>query len=131
MQLSLRFLCVLIAGPSLPPSQLEVNALSSQSLLLTWSTPEKAALNGILHGFQINITQEQNDQGSALPRTKTAFVASHLPNSFTATALLPDTSYLVSVAAVTGGGAGPAAVKLAATQEDGERKMICFCFVFK
>eukprot|EP00117_Sycon_ciliatum_P031521 scpid16697/ scgid1278/ Insulin-like growth factor 1 receptor; Insulin-like growth factor I receptor; Insulin-like growth factor 1 receptor alpha chain; Insulin-like growth factor 1 receptor beta chain len=122
-----KFVVTMQSRPSVPPSDLQANPLTSRSLLVTWGTVPSASLNGILHGYQVNLTHEQTSDSSddhVAYRKQTAFIASNLPNSYTATALHPATPYHVSVAAITDGGVGPPAMALITTHEDAPSDII-------
>ena len=80
------------SAPSRQPQNVQLSALSSTSILVTWSPPPVADQNGVITGYLINLTEA--DTGTVLHMTSRT-------TSLTATSLHPYYMYEVVVAAVT------------------------------
>ena len=48
------------AAPSGPPNNVNIQALSSTSLLITWDVPDPLEQNGKITGFEVQLTSIQN-----------------------------------------------------------------------
>ena len=80
------------SAPSRQPQNVQLSALSSTSILITWSPPPVDDQNGVITGYLINLTEA--DTGTVLHMTSRT-------TSLTATSLHPYYMYEVVVAAVT------------------------------
>lgn len=80
------------AAPNSPPELLNVTAVSSTSILLTWSPPPLATHNGIIRDYRVDITEV--DSGMVL-------VLYSITTFLTVTSLHPFYTYLCRVSAFT------------------------------
>lgn len=85
-------LLALFVAPSSPPEELNITALSSSSIFLTWSPPPVASQNGIIRQYMINITEVNTGMELVLYST--------MPQ-LTVSSLHPFYTYLCHVSAFT------------------------------
>lgn len=78
-----RVLLILFVAPSSPPEQLNVTALSSSSISLTWSPPPVASQNGIIRQYMINITEVDTGMEMVLYSTMPQLTVSSLHPFYT------------------------------------------------
>ena len=105
------------AGPSLPPSEVDIASRTSSSLLFSWKSPAAPSLNGLLRKYYLTLTNDLTGKSVHLT-TKS--------NHYLFESLRPFSNYSLKVAAFTVD-VGPYSDLLTVTTlEDCElRKCIC------
>jgi hypothetical protein len=83
-----------VIAPSSPPEELNVTAVSSSSLSLTWSPPSVDTRNGIIREYRINITELDTGRELVLYSTTMSLIA---------TSLHPYYAYICRISAFTVG----------------------------
>ncbi|VDM41037.1 unnamed protein product [Toxocara canis] len=87
--------------PSMPPSDVRAEAVSSTSILVQWSPPPAEECNGVITGYRVKYkTKLRGTKGSTL-------VVDGNDVSYTITGLDPASQYMLRVAAVNQNGSGP------------------------
>uniref|UniRef100_A0A0M3HY64 Neogenin n=1 Tax=Ascaris lumbricoides TaxID=6252 RepID=A0A0M3HY64_ASCLU len=87
--------------PSMPPTDVRAEAVSSTSIQVQWSPPPPEERNGVITGYRIKYkTKLRGTKGNTL-------VVDGNDVSYTITGLDPATQYMVRVAAVNQNGSGP------------------------
>ena len=113
----------LSTAPTSPPLNLSVVASTSTSVTLSWAPPPTQYQNGVIMGYTLQVF---NAQQSLLRETNIS------SNGSTVNSLLPFTTYLFRVAAMTVVGRGPYSEYLTVlTKEDGRcNDIISYSFSF-
>ena len=70
-------------APSTPPEEVQVSALDSRTLLLTWEPPENRSRNGIIQRYHINITEVDTMSSFLLETTSLSIVVDNLHPYYT------------------------------------------------
>ncbi|KAF7228072.1 cell adhesion molecule DSCAML1 isoform X1 [Nothobranchius furzeri] len=92
--------------PEGPPFDVQLQALSSDSISVTWKPPKTDLRNGVLRSYTISYRE---DEGNQFKRWQHVSVtATREVESFTLTNLKPSTWYSVRLQAKTSAGTGPA-----------------------
>ena len=100
--------------PSGPPTDVSATASSPFSIMITWTQPTAALMNGDLTGYVISVTQ--GDTLAAVQHTTLT------DTTLSVSGLHPHTTYICTVAAQTSAGTGPFSHRaLVQTPENGER----------
>ncbi|XP_017279548.1 Down syndrome cell adhesion molecule homolog isoform X2 [Kryptolebias marmoratus] len=95
------------AAPEGPPLDMQLQALSSHSIKVTWKPPKADLRNGVLRGYSINY-REYDPVGSQFKTWQQLNVAATREvESVILTNLKPSTKYGVTVQAKTNAGIGP------------------------
>ena len=97
--------------PSAPPETFNASSIDSSSLLLEWSPPSPGTENGIIQYYIVIVTEQE---------TGMVFQYTPVDDSIMISSLHPYYTYVVTVAAVTVIGSGPANVLTIEMPEDGK-----------
>jgi len=87
------------------PRNVQLTALNSTTIKVTWRPPINKEQNGIIRGYQIHL-QELNKEGDLVNEPIKIDVANGDAEEYSVTDLQPDTEYSIQVAAVTRKGQG-------------------------
>ena len=75
--------CVLLLAPTCPPGDIATTALSSTSIILTWSPPPMSCQNGIIREYRINVTEVETGRVLVFVSTSTTLTLSSLHPYYT------------------------------------------------
>ncbi|XP_072295051.1 cell adhesion molecule DSCAML1-like [Eucyclogobius newberryi] len=96
------------AAPEGPPQEMQIEAVSSRSIKVTWKAPRSDLRNGVLRGYRISY-REYNSADRQFRQWQYASVSAPWESqSYTLTNLKPSTKYGILVQARTSAGIGPA-----------------------
>lgn len=85
-------------APEGPPLQVGASSVTSRSITISWSPPANRLQNGLIHSYLVTM-----DSGRMINRT----VVASPSTEYMATALRPNTNYLIYIQAVNSKGTGP------------------------
>ena len=103
---------ILCTVPSAPPSDITITSITFNSVTMVISQPALEDRNGIIIGYDIDFIQFSSGALKSYSTTETE-------QPFTATDLLPSTTYSYTVAARTVNGTGPASPSATVTTDVG------------
>ena len=104
-----------LTAPGAPPRDLTVTSLTARSVVLSWSTIECIERNGVILGYQTQLTAG----GIPVPGD-----TNNVTRTFTASGLTPFTPHQFSVGGINSVGPGPNAMQDFTTMEDGNDMII-------
>ncbi|KAI3351828.1 hypothetical protein L3Q82_020659, partial [Scortum barcoo] len=107
------------AAPEGPPLDMQLEALTSNSIKVTWKPPSGDLRNGVLQSYSISY-REYDPAGRQFKRWQRQNVmATRELESVVLSRLKPSTIYSVHVQASTNAGVGPASTNLCSTLDEG------------
>ena len=107
-------MCIVLAGPSNPPSDFQGFATNPTSIQFDWSPPPETDQNGIITSYVLTC-QSEAETMPAMFQMSYSTAGSYNISGFSSTI-----TYNCSVYAITAAGSGPAASQIITMPDDGK-----------